>query len=44
MRFKLVSSVNIYKTKDNGIIDLEIELFDLPELSELSITGVKKKN
>ena len=33
----LFSSVNIYKTKDdNGIIDLEIELFDLPELSELS--------
>ena len=40
----LFSSVNIYKTKDdNGIIDLEIELFDLPELSELSITGVKKR-
>ena len=40
----LFSSVNISKTKDdNGIIDLEIELFDLPELSELSITGVKKR-
>ena len=40
----LFSSVNIYKTKDdNGIIDLEIELFDLPELSELNITGVKKR-
>ncbi len=40
----LFSSVDIYKTKvEDGIIDLEIELYDLPELTELTVTGVKKR-
>ena len=40
----LFSSVNVYQTKtEDGIIDLEIELYDLPELSELKIVGVKKR-
>ena len=40
----LFSSVNVYKTKvENGIINLEIELYDLPELRELEVTGVKKR-
>ncbi len=40
----LFSSVDIFKTNiQDGIIDLEIELFDLPELSELIVTGVKKR-
>ena len=40
----LFSSVNVYKTKiEDGIINLEIELYDLPELRELEVTGVKKR-
>ncbi len=40
----LFSSVNVYKTKiEDGIINLEIELYDLPELTSLEITGVKKR-
>ena len=40
----LFSSVDIYKTRvEDGIIDLEIELYDLPELTELTVTGVKKR-
>ena len=40
----LFSSVNVYKTKiEDGIINLEIELNDLPELTELEISGVKKR-
>ncbi len=40
----LFSSVNVYKTKiEDGIINLEIELYDLPELTELEISGVKKR-
>ncbi|MAU30741.1 MAG: outer membrane protein assembly factor BamA [Flavobacteriaceae bacterium] len=40
----LFSSVDVYKTKiENGIIDLEIELYDLPELTDLQITGAKKR-
>jgi len=40
----LFSSVDIYKTKvEDGVIDLEIELYDLPELIDLEITGVKKR-
>ena len=40
----LFSSVNVYKTKiEDGIINLEIELYDLPELTSLKISGVKKR-
>ncbi len=40
----LFSSVNVYQTNTReGVIDLEIELYDLPELSELKIIGVKKR-
>ena len=40
----LFSSVDVYKTNiENGVIDLEIELYDLPELTDLQITGVKKR-
>ena len=40
----LFSSVNVYKTKvEDGIINLEIELYDLPELRELEVTGVKRR-
>ena len=40
----LFSSINIYATKIEGdTVFLEIELIDLPELKEVSITGVKKK-
>ena len=40
----LFSSVDVYKTNiENGVIDLEIELYDLPELTDLKITGVKKR-
>ena len=40
----LFSSVNVYKTKiEDGVINLEIELYDLPELTELEISGVKKR-
>ena len=40
----LFSSVNVYKTKiEDGIINLEIELYDLPELTELKINGEKKR-
>ena len=40
----LFSSVDVYKTRvEDGIIDLEIELYDLPELTELTVTGVKKR-
>ena len=40
----LFSSVDIYKTNvQDGIIDLEIELYDLPELTELTVTGIKKR-
>ena len=40
----LFSSVNVYKTNiDKGVIDLEIELYDLPELTYLDIRGVKKR-
>ena len=40
----LFSSVDVYKTKvEDGVIDLEIELYDLPELIDLEITGVKKR-
>ncbi len=40
----LFSSVNVYKTKiEDGVINLEIELYDLPELTLLEISGVKKR-
>ena len=40
----LFSSVDIYQTKvEDGIIDLDIELYDLAELTDLQITGVKKR-
>jgi len=40
---KLFSSVDIFITKiENDAISLEIELTDLPQLEELTITGVKK--
>ena len=40
----LFSSVDVYKTRvEDGIIDLEIELYDLPELTDLTVTGVKKR-
>ena len=40
----LFSSVDIYKTNvEDGIIDLEVELYDLPELTDLEISGVKKR-
>ena len=40
----LFSSVNVYKNNvKDGVIDLEIELYDLPELSDLRVTGVKKR-
>ena len=40
----LFSSVNVYKTKiEDGVINLEIELYDLPELTSLQISGVKKR-
>ena len=36
----LFSSVDVYKTRvEDGIIDLEIELYDLPELTDLTVTG-----
>ena len=40
----LFSSVEVYKIKEvDNVVDLEIRLIDLPELSELKITGVKKR-
>ena len=40
----LFSSVNVYKKNiSDNIIDLEIELFDLAELKELEINGIKKR-
>ena len=40
----LFSSVNIFRTDvKDGVIDLEIELFDLPELNELKVEGIKKR-
>ena len=40
----LFSSVNIYKNQiEDEIINLEIELYDLAELAELKIDGVKKR-
>ncbi len=40
---KLFSNVEIYRTKIEGdVIYLEIKLFDLPQLNELKINGVKK--
>ena len=40
----LFSSVNIFRTNvKDGVIDLEIELFDLPELNELKVEGIKKR-
>ena len=40
----LFSSVEVYKIKEvDNVVDLEIKLVDLPELSELKITGVKKR-
>ncbi len=40
----LFSSVNIFRTNVlEGVIDLEIELFDLPELNELKVEGIKKR-
>ncbi len=40
----LFSSVDVFKTNvQDGIIDLEIELYDLPELAELTVTGIKKR-
>ena len=40
----LFSSVNIYRTNiKEGVINLEIELFDLPELNELKVEGIKKR-
>ena len=40
----LFSTVNVYENNvKDGVIDLEIELNDLPELSDLSVTGVKKR-
>ena len=39
----LFSSVNLYVTKIEGDnVYLEIELFDLPELNEVQIEGIKK--
>ena len=40
----LFSSVEVYKIKEvDNVVNLEIRLIDLPELSELEITGVKKR-
>ena len=40
----LFSSVEVYKIKEvDNVVDLEIRLIDLPELSQLEITGVKKR-
>lgn len=40
----LFSSVNIFRINvKDGVIDLEIELFDLPELNELKVEGIKKR-
>ncbi len=40
----LFSSVEVYKIKEvDNVVDLEIRLIDLPELSELEINGVKKR-
>ena len=40
----LFSSVNVYKKNiSDNKIDLEIELFDLAELNELEINGIKKR-
>ena len=40
----LFSSVNIFRTNvKDGVIDLEIELFDLPELNELKVECIKKR-
>ena len=40
----LFSSVNIFRTNvKDGVIDLEIELYDLPELNELKVEGIKKR-
>ena len=40
----LFSSVNVYKKNiSDNKIDLEIELFDLAELKELEINGIKKR-
>ena len=40
----LFSSVNIFRTNvKDGVIDLEIELFDIPELNELKVEGIKKR-
>ena len=40
----LFSSVNVYKKNiSDNMIDLEIELFDLAELKELEINGIKKR-
>ena len=40
----LFSSVEVYKIEEvDNVVDLEIRLIDLPELSELEITGVKKR-
>ena len=40
----LFSSVEVYKVKEiDNVVNLEIRLIDLPELSELKISGVKKR-
>ena len=40
----LFSSVEIYRIKQiDNVVDLEIQLMDLPELSNLEISGVKKR-
>ena len=40
----LFSSVEVYKIEEvDNVVDLEIRLIDLPELSQLEITGVKKR-
>ena len=40
----LFSSVNVYKKNiSDNRIDLEIELFDLAELKELEVNGIKKR-
>ncbi len=40
----LFSSINIYASRiEDDIVDLEIELIDLPELKEVKVQGVKKK-
>jgi len=40
----LFSSVEVFRVKQlDNIVDLEIKLIDLPELSKLEITGVKKR-